>query len=179
MHVSVTKGNAIARIEVVARAKTHHKSEGEILPLRQCIAMRALRVDEPGSAAQLKVRCCPPVLMDEISPHTQIESPVSRFRSSRDRSEGQAQSQIGVAAQNRRAIQLAHLPAERRDYGYKSVVKRALRVVNTNESVEWERNVEWQHTHFLGEFELVSVIDVSVEISPIRVVEDSDHRFSL
>src|SRR5580704_4912814 len=137
--------------------------------------MRALCVNEPGSAAQLKVGCCPPVSIDEISPHTQIESPVFRFRSSRDRSEGQGQSQIGVPAQNRRAIHLAHMPSERSEYGYKSVVKRALRVFNTNQNVERERDVEGEHPHFLGEFELVSVIDVSVEISRTRVV----NRFSL
>src|SRR3974390_1518971 len=95
MHVSGSDGHAVTGIEVVACAKTHHESKGEILPLRVLDTMRSPRVNESGSTTQLKVGCCPPVTMDKITPHAQIESPISCFRSPRNRCEGQGHCKMG------------------------------------------------------------------------------------
>ena len=45
-------------------------------------------------------------------------------------------------------------------------MKRVLRVIAAYESVENKRKIDGKHSRFQGEFELVSVIDVCVEISP-------------
>jgi len=178
MHVRSTDGNAVTRIEVVARAETHHESKGEILSLPIENAMRSLSVNEPGSSTRFKIWCCPPVAMDEVTAHSQIESPIPCFRSSRDRSEGQGRCKIGVAAQDPRAIDFAHVPSNRRKYRYESVMERILLVIVAYEGVENKRNIDGEHSHFLGEFQLVSVIDVVVEISLLRRMKVFDRSFS-
>jgi len=47
-------------------------------------------------------------------------------------------------------------------------MKRSLRVITAYESVENKRNIDGKHSRFQGGFELVSVIDVCVEISRFR-----------
>ena len=106
--------------------------------------------------------------MDEITPHTQIESTIFCFRSSRNRSEGQGRCEIGVTAQNPRATYLAHVSSERRENRYESVMERVFRVIVADESVEGKRNVEGEHSNFLGKLKLVPVVDVSIEIGGFR-----------
>jgi hypothetical protein len=60
------------------------------------------------------------------------------------------------------------VPPERREDGYQSVMKRILRVIAAYESVENKWKIDGKHSRFQGEFELVSVIDVCVEISQFR-----------
>ena len=44
-------------------------------------------------------------------------------------------------------------------------MERILLIVVAYEGVENKRNIDGEYSHFLGEFELVSVVDVIVEIS--------------
>jgi hypothetical protein len=47
-------------------------------------------------------------------------------------------------------------------------MKRLLRVITAYENVENKRNIDGEHSQFLGVFDLVPVIDVIVKISRFR-----------
>ena len=160
MHVTDAEGHAVAGTEVVPHAAAQHKGKREIPSLRVQHALGALRVNESDTAAQLKVGSSPPISVDKIAPHTQIEGPISCFRPSRNRSEGRGERQISIATKNPRTSYVAHVPSERRKDGYQSVTKRKLSIRVAYGKVEDKRNIDGKYSRFQGEFELVSVIDV-------------------
>lgn len=57
-------------------------------------------------------------------------------------------------------------------------MKRILLVVVADESVENKRNIYGEHSYFLRKFELVSVVDLIVEISLIRGTKNFDGWFN-
>jgi hypothetical protein len=64
------------------------------------------------------------------------------------------------------------MPSERREYGYKSVMKGLLRVIIAYKDIEDERDIDGEDAQFLGIFEFVPVIDVIVKISLFQRLGD-------
>lgn len=60
------------------------------------------------------------------------------------------------------------MPSEGKEYGYKSVMKGLLRVIIAYENVEDERNIDRKRSRFQGIFELVTIVNVCVEIRRFR-----------
>lgn len=167
MHVSRAECHAVFGVEVVPDAAAQHESKSEILSLCPFHGS-AFRVDEPRAEPELEVRRRPPVAVDKITPHPQIERPISRLRPSWNRSQRKAGRQVGIAPQNPGPPNGAHVPPQRREDGNKRVMKWLLRVIVVFEDIEDKRNVDGERSRLERQFQLVSVVDVFIEIVRLR-----------
>lgn len=164
MHVGRAERHAVTGIEVVADAGADHESEGEVLSLRVRDAVGTFCVDEARAAAQLEVRRGSPIAVDEVAPHAEVESSIYFFRAPGNGGQREGSGEVGIAAQDPGAANLAHVPSQGRKDGYQGVVQRLLRVIAAYERIEDKRKIDGKSSRFEGELELVAVIDVIVEI---------------
>src|ERR1700730_7067315 len=98
MHVSRTSRNAVTRIEVIPHSAAYHDSKREVLSLRISHSCGPLSVNPSEATTYFKVGHNPPVTLNKITPHTNVESGIPCFRPSRNHSEGWAERQIRIAA---------------------------------------------------------------------------------
>src|SRR6266851_5625024 len=137
MYVIQTGRNSVTGVEVIAHSAAHHEGEREVLSLRIDHSFGSLGVNPPESEAAVKVGHNSPVRSDKITSNTHVISPVSCFRSPRNRGERPAERKIPIAAKNPRTSNVIQLPPQRRNVGYKRVVKR--RPIYTHRLIENRR----------------------------------------
>src|ERR1700682_1530866 len=167
MHEIDTARNGKPRIEVVSHSTSQIESKREVLSLPITGSFWPLSVDVTEAEAQIKERCNSPVRANKIAPNSHIVRPISSFRSPRNRSEGPAERHIPIATQNSRSSNVAHMPSQRSNVGFQRVVEPGHVIPTACEEVERPGDIDGKPAVVQGEFELVFVINRSVEIGPL------------
>src|ERR1700680_2494220 len=152
MHEIYATRNGESRIEVVPHSTAQIESKREVLSLRPSKAFGSLSVNVPETEAQVKEGYNSPVRPDKIAPNTHVIRPITSFRSPRDRSKGSAEGHIPIATQNSRSCYVAHMPSQRSNVGFQSVLKPSHVKSTAREKVERPGDIDGSPTVVQGEF---------------------------
>jgi hypothetical protein len=171
--------NGVARVEVIAGAGAHVHRESVVLSLGVIHAEGSFGVNDPQAGADIHVGHDPPLRVDKISPKAHVVGKIVGLGALRNRGDGSGKGDIPVAAENPGTAHVVDLPAKRGEDGDQRVSKRVEIVRIAFKDIERKRDIEGEPSYIERELELVSEVNVAVEVGGFRAREFFDRRLDL
>lgn len=171
MHPVQAGGDGVARIEVIAGAGAHVHGESVVLSLRVVDAEGAFGVNDPQAGTDIDVGHDAPVGVDKISTESHVVGEIVGLGAPGNRGDGAGKGDIPVAAENPRTAYVVDVPAQRGEDGDERISKRVEIVRIAFEDVEGKRDIDGEPSDVEGELQLVSVVNVAVEVGGLGAWE--------
>src|SRR5579871_6028492 len=170
MHKVQASRNCKARTQVIPHAAAHIHREREVLSLCVGHTVGSLGINVAEAQAYIKVGSDPPIARYEVTPNSHDVSEIPALRPSGNQRDSPADRKIPIAPDHRWASYAANVPSEGCNDRNQGVLKGISVVGIANKNVERKGNVDRKISRVKREFQLVSVVDVSIKVRPPYVL---------